>query len=103
MSSFSNLGAEFRVNTTTSGVQSNSSVAALAGGGFVVVWTTPRPVTFDNDIAGQIYDSSGTAVGSELTLSGAASVRVSTGRACTRSARAARRTAGSASMVKYTA
>ena len=32
-------GAELLVNTTTAGVQADSSVAGLVGGGFVVAWT----------------------------------------------------------------
>jgi hypothetical protein len=35
------VGAEFKVNKTTLGVQANSAVAGLAGGGFVVAWQGP--------------------------------------------------------------
>ena len=58
--------AEFQVNTTTTNVQDEVSVAALDDGGFVVVWATDD--TGDFDINGQRYDASGTAVGSEFTV-----------------------------------
>ncbi|MGQ0675049.1 MAG: hypothetical protein ACT4N4_03040, partial [Rhodospirillales bacterium] len=41
------VGAEFVVNTTTTGTQAAPAVAGLAGGGFVVVW--------DSNDAGKDY------------------------------------------------
>lgn len=60
------VGTEFRVNTYTQGPQLNPSVAALAGGGFVVTWES-----WDQDgsyvgIYGQRYDAAGNRVGGEF-------------------------------------
>lgn len=71
-----NWDGEVLVNTNTAGVQTDSNVVALAGGGWVVVWT-------DFDIAGgdgsgssikfQQFDAAGAAVGGEtIANSGAA-------------------------------
>jgi hypothetical protein len=62
------LGAEFRVNSYTSGFEDRASVASDADGNFVVVWNT-----FDQDgqaggIFGQRYDSDGTPLGSEFRV-----------------------------------
>ncbi len=62
------VGSEFQVNTTTSGYQWSMSVAGLNDGGFVISWQSPNSGG-SRQINGQIYDSSGNKVGSELTFS----------------------------------
>jgi Ca2+-binding RTX toxin-like protein len=60
------LGVETRVNTTTEGDQADPSVAGLAGGGYVITWTSR-----DADGSGvyaQRYRLDGGAVGSELRV-----------------------------------
>jgi len=62
------LGAEFRVNTTTGGAQTEADVAIDPGGNFVVVWESEGQ---DGDGAGifaQRYDNSGTKVGGEIPV-----------------------------------
>ena len=63
-------GTEFRVNEFTANNQRSPSVAALAGGGFVVAWVselerTPTSV----DIYARLYNASGVALGSEFQVS----------------------------------
>jgi len=59
-------GGEFRVNSTTAHSQTHSSVSALAGGGFVVTWTSNLQDGDGQGIYGQRYDASGTATGGEF-------------------------------------
>ena len=73
------MGAEFRVNTFTSGIQAVPAVASLADDGFVVAWLGFEGV----DDAGpgvfaQRYDVAGTPVGTELRV-GATPIRLSAG------------------------
>ncbi|HTO76756.1 MAG TPA: hypothetical protein VMQ61_11840, partial [Thermoanaerobaculia bacterium] len=59
---------EFRVNTYTTGYQSQADVASDAGGNFVVVWNSTGQ---DGDGAGvfaQRFDNSATPVGSEFQV-----------------------------------
>ncbi|MHB1186315.1 PKD domain-containing protein, partial [Thiobacillus sp.] len=56
--------AEQVVNTTISGQQSGSDVAALSGGGYVAVWWSA-----DNQIHGQRFDAAGAKTGSEFQVS----------------------------------
>ncbi|MBI3415830.1 MAG: hypothetical protein HY043_11030 [Verrucomicrobia bacterium] len=85
----SKLGSEFQVNQTTRLNQRASSVAALAGGGFVVTWVSERlagvvhntddqgrttPVgsgaeIYAVDVFARIYDASGVAQGAEFKAS----------------------------------
>ena len=58
-------GGEFTVNTTTAGVQDQSSVTALSDGGFMVAWRDNGPV--DSVIRLQRYDAQGLPVDGELT------------------------------------
>ncbi|MCB1486500.1 MAG: calcium-binding protein [Bauldia sp.] len=51
------------VNTTTAGDQNDPEVAALADGGFVVVWNDPG----SGVVRGQRFDAGGNKVGSEFT------------------------------------
>ena len=51
-------------NTTTAGLQDGAAVTALNDGGFLVVWHDENL----NDIRGQRFDSSGTAVGNQFVM-----------------------------------
>ena len=62
------LGPEFRVNSYTTHVQDESSVAVDASGNFVVVWDSVMPPS-DDGIFGQRYAASGTALGLEFQIS----------------------------------
>jgi VCBS repeat-containing protein len=57
----SNNGGEFRVNTTNTGNQYNSSVAMDANGNFVVVWQGEGPGDTDG-IFGRRFNADGTAI-----------------------------------------
>ena len=60
------LGPEFRVNTYTTNIQTNASVAAGSAGDFVVVWqTVDGPGA---GISGQRYASSGAPLGPEFRV-----------------------------------
>jgi hypothetical protein len=63
------VGAEFQVNTYTTGYQGDTAVAAAANGDFVVVW---EPYYQDDGnsigIFGQRYTSAGAAVGGEFQV-----------------------------------
>ena len=61
-------GSEFRVNTYTNGPQLASSAAALAGGGFVITWTSAGPDDSGFGVYGQRYTSAGAADGSEFRI-----------------------------------
>ena len=54
------------VNTTTLGDQFQPSVAALAGGGYVVAWTSGTGSS--SAVYCQIYDAGGSKVGGETLL-----------------------------------
>jgi hypothetical protein len=56
-------GAEFQVNTTTSGSQINAAVAMDSGGNFVVAWQDPNGV-----IAAQRFNAAGVAQGAEIQV-----------------------------------
>lgn len=63
------VGGEFQVNSQGVGSQFDSSVAALAGGGFVVTWTSDSGQ--DGDLTGifaQRYNAAGVAVGGEFQV-----------------------------------
>lgn len=60
------IGAEFRCNTNTTGSQDLPAVAALLGGGFVIVWRSDH--TGNTDIYGQVYDMTGGPIGSEFRV-----------------------------------
>ena len=66
------VGTEFRVNTYFSGSQYEPSVAALAGGGFVVSWRDDSGSSHGGgssyDIYGQLYGANGNAVGGEFRV-----------------------------------
>lgn len=59
------------VNSFNDGfTDSEPSIAALAGGGFVVSWTSVNDGTGDSDIRYKIFDGTGSAVTSALTARG---------------------------------
>ncbi|HYD32507.1 MAG TPA: hypothetical protein VEB64_16820, partial [Azospirillaceae bacterium] len=63
------VGGEFRVNTQIAGGQNAPAVAALAGGGFVVSWTSATDAYgHASHIFAQRFDAAGTAVGSEFRV-----------------------------------
>ena len=62
------LAGEFRVNTVTVERQLDASVAALAGGGFVVTWTTFNQDGHNWGVFGKRYDASGVAQGDEFQV-----------------------------------
>jgi Ca2+-binding RTX toxin-like protein len=61
------VGSETRVNTTTTGSQSDSAVAGLANGGYVVTWTSTDQ-TFADSIYAQRYNAQGARVGGETLV-----------------------------------
>ena len=61
-------GSEFLVNTTTNDSQSNADIAGLADGGFVVSWKSNNQDGSGTGIYGQMFDSNGTASGSEFLV-----------------------------------
>ena len=62
------ISGEFRVNTTTSDDQLNSSVAALDAGGFVVIWTSLGTDGDGSGLFGQRYTAAGVAEGIEFRV-----------------------------------
>jgi len=62
-----NFGAEFQVNTYTSGVQSSPSTTALGDGGFIVTWFGEGSLD-DYGVYAQRYDASGNTQGSEFQV-----------------------------------
>jgi len=56
------VGKEFRVNTLTTGDQSDPSVAVAPDGGFIIAWAS------GDDISAQRYDASGGPVGNEFRV-----------------------------------
>ena len=64
-------GSEFSINTTTTGVQSYSDIAVTSDGGFIVTWHGQgdnSSNTSDYGIWAQRFDSSGTKIGSEISV-----------------------------------
>ena len=64
-------GSEFQVNTHTTDIQGNSSVTALANGGFVVTWESSNQDGSGKGIYAQRYDDEGRTAGN-LVLTGSA-------------------------------
>jgi len=62
------VGAEFQVNTYTTGSQYNPAVAADADGNFVVVWASFGQDGSGPGVFGQRYTSAGTVVGTEFQV-----------------------------------
>ncbi|WP_298595776.1 hypothetical protein, partial [Zoogloea sp.] len=61
-------GGEFRVNSTTANSQYEARVAALEGGGFVVVWRSDSQDGSGAGVYGQRYDAAGAAAGGEFRV-----------------------------------
>jgi len=62
------VGDEVQVNTYTTNMQHDSSVIALAGGGWVVGWISKNQDGSDDGIFQQVYDADGVAVGDETRI-----------------------------------
>ncbi len=65
------LGGQFQVNTLTTDIQSNPSVARAAGGEFVVTWTSDVSIGNDSSgrsIQGQRYAASGAMQGGQFQI-----------------------------------
>ncbi len=62
------VGTEFRVNTFTENYPSSPSVTALNNGGFVVTWNATILDGDDLGISAQIYDASGSQIGTEFLV-----------------------------------
>lgn len=63
------LGVEAMVSTTTTGIQNDQSVAALADGGWVVSWDSENVDGDSTAICQQRYNADGVAVGGETVVS----------------------------------
>jgi hypothetical protein len=71
VSVFEKLGGEITVNTTYARTQAQSEVTTLADGRFLVVWVDADFTVYSNRyLRAQIFEADGTAVGTELTLTG---------------------------------
>ena len=64
------LGAQFQVNTYTTGFQGAPAVTSVASGGFVVVWTSVGGSGTDasNSVQAQRFDAAGTPAGSQFQV-----------------------------------
>ena len=65
------VGPEIAVNTTVANQQEAPAVAALSGGGFVVVWqglNQDQPGVFDFGVIAQRFDAAGVRVGGEIVV-----------------------------------
>lgn len=63
------LGAEFLINSATTGDQARASVTALPDGGFFATWHSMGQDGSGAGVYGKRYDSSGNTIGAELRLS----------------------------------
>ncbi|HEX8480578.1 MAG TPA: calcium-binding protein, partial [Allosphingosinicella sp.] len=61
------VGPEFTVNTVTDGFQINAGVTALAGGGYVVMWSQRGNNTADH-VRAQVLDAAGNKIGGEIIV-----------------------------------
>jgi len=61
-------GAEFRVNTYTTGSQASPAVTAFPTGGFVVVWSSAGQDGSSDGIYGQRYNTTGLPEGTEFQV-----------------------------------
>ncbi|MEO7690600.1 MAG: hypothetical protein ABIS51_15060, partial [Sphingomonas sp.] len=64
------VGTEFRTNTLTTNIQGFGDLTALANGGFVTIWETTDPADDGSGYAvkAQIFNASGTKVGTEFRV-----------------------------------
>jgi RTX calcium-binding nonapeptide repeat (4 copies) len=61
-------GLEFRINTFTTGNQSDPAISALADGGFVVTWTSTGEDGNGDGVYAQRYNAVGVAQGTEFCV-----------------------------------
>ena len=66
------LGDELQVNTVVAGAQEDSDVAALPGGGFVVVWQGYANEFFLTEVYARLFDGAGAAQGAPFVVNGTA-------------------------------
>ena len=64
--SFGSAGSDVHVNTSTNGTQTEPGLAALEGGGHVVVWTSNHGGSYE--VYAQRYDADGNPVGSQTQI-----------------------------------
>ncbi len=62
------VGSEFQVNSYTTGEQDRPVIAALEGGGFVIVWRSDGADGDSYGISGQRYGADGLPDGTEFTI-----------------------------------
>ncbi len=62
------IGSEISVNSTADGNQHKPAVAALATGGFVIIWQSDQQDGDGGGVYGQRYNSVGSALGSEFRV-----------------------------------
>ncbi len=65
------IGGEFLVNTTTTGTQTDASIVALSGGGFIASWADSSATAGDTTgtaIRAQIFDAGGLKVGAQFLV-----------------------------------
>ena len=62
------VGEEFHSSTTAANDQDEPSVAGLAGGGFVVAWSSLQQDGSMKGVYGQLHDNSGDKVGEEFQI-----------------------------------
>ena len=62
------IGGETQVNSHSCWNQADASVAALEGGGYVVVWESDWQDGFGRGVFGQLFDATGQAVGGEFQV-----------------------------------
>ncbi len=67
-SSGNRVGGDFQINSYTTGIQDNPSVAADAVGNFVVAWRSDAQDGSGFGIFGQRYDATGDPVGGEFQI-----------------------------------
>jgi Ca2+-binding RTX toxin-like protein len=60
--------AEFRLNNTTDGLQSEPSVTALSDGRFVASWSSFEPSSGTIDIRGRLFNGDGSPVGNDFVI-----------------------------------
>src|SRR5439155_170754 len=62
------LGGEFQVNTLTTSYQRGPDIHVQTDGSFAIVWSSAAHSFGGDDIALQLFDSNGIAVGAELQV-----------------------------------
>ncbi|ESQ89267.1 hypothetical protein ABAC460_13310 [Asticcacaulis sp. AC460] len=62
------LGSETRANSVTAGAQSDPAVVAMAGGGFVITWSSFGQDDPNFGVQARIYSTTGSAAGTEFLV-----------------------------------